>query len=163
MDRSRDRGTTLPRRKDISLPSLEIIGGVSAAVESTKVPACLRTGSCIDPDLNGRGHRRLRQRRRLGPLRDEFRLERPLPEQRRRHLYGCHPPGFVVDPYKEYSQPWFTPAYKVLRGGCWATRGRLIRNTCRNFNTKDRRDVFAGFRTCALGEESRPRSFLAAC
>ena len=61
-----------------------------------------------------------------------------------------HPyPGFVVDPYKEYSQPWFTSAYKVLRGGCWATRSRLIRNTWRNFYTKDRQDVFAGFRSCA--------------
>ncbi|MFQ5776766.1 MAG: selenoneine synthase SenA [Terriglobia bacterium] len=59
-------------------------------------------------------------------------------------------PGFAVDPYKEYSQPWFTGAYKVLHGGCWATRSRLIRNTWRNFYTKDRRDVFAGFRTCAL-------------
>ena len=59
-------------------------------------------------------------------------------------------PGFVVDPYKEYSQPWFTGEYKVLRGGCWATRGRLIRNTWRNFYMKDRRDVFGGFRTCAL-------------
>ncbi|PYT14259.1 MAG: ergothioneine biosynthesis protein EgtB [Acidobacteria bacterium] len=58
-------------------------------------------------------------------------------------------PGFVIDPYKEYSQPWFTPQYKVLRGGCWATRSRLIRPTWRNFYTKDRRDVFAGFRTCA--------------
>lgn len=58
-------------------------------------------------------------------------------------------PGFVVDPYKEYSQPWFTGEYKVLRGGCWATRARLIRNTWRNFYTKDRRDVFGGFRTCA--------------
>jgi len=59
-------------------------------------------------------------------------------------------PGFVVDPYKEYSQPWFTPDYRVLRGGCWATRSRLIRNTWRNFYTRDRRDVFGGFRTCAL-------------
>jgi iron(II)-dependent oxidoreductase len=59
-------------------------------------------------------------------------------------------PGFVIDPYKEYSEPWFTPAYRVLRGGCWATRSRLIRNTWRNFYTKDRRDVFGGFRTCAL-------------
>lgn len=58
-------------------------------------------------------------------------------------------PGFVRDPYKEYSEPWFGSAYKVLRGGCWATRSRLIRNTWRNFYTKDRRDVFAGFRTCA--------------
>ncbi|HEY1337863.1 MAG TPA: selenoneine synthase SenA [Bryobacteraceae bacterium] len=59
-------------------------------------------------------------------------------------------PGFVRDPYKEYSEPWFGPPYKVLRGGCWATRSRLVRNTWRNFYTKDRRDVFAGFRTCAL-------------
>jgi ergothioneine biosynthesis protein EgtB len=58
-------------------------------------------------------------------------------------------PGFVRDPYKEYSEPWFGPPYKVLRGGCWATRSRLIRNTWRNFYTKDRRDVFGGFRTCA--------------
>jgi iron(II)-dependent oxidoreductase len=58
-------------------------------------------------------------------------------------------PGFVIDPYKEYSAPWFG-THKVLRGGCWATRARLIRSTWRNFYTPDRRDVFAGFRTCAL-------------
>jgi iron(II)-dependent oxidoreductase len=58
-------------------------------------------------------------------------------------------PGFVVDPYKEYSEPWFGTR-KVLRGGCWTTRSRLIRNTWRNFYTPDRRDVWAGFRTCAL-------------
>jgi len=58
-------------------------------------------------------------------------------------------PGFARDPYKEYSEPWFGPPYKVLRGGCWATRSRLIRNTWRNFYAKDRRDVFGGFRTCA--------------
>jgi len=57
-------------------------------------------------------------------------------------------PGFTVDPYKEYSKPWFT-THKVLRGGCWATRSLLIRNTWRNFYTPDRRDVWAGFRTCA--------------
>lgn len=59
-------------------------------------------------------------------------------------------PGFVRGPYKEYSEPWFGPPYKVLRGGCWATRSRLLRNTWRNFYTADRRDVFAGFRTCSL-------------
>jgi iron(II)-dependent oxidoreductase len=58
-------------------------------------------------------------------------------------------PGFVADPYKEYSQPWFG-THKVLRGGCWLTRGRLLRSTWRNFYTPDRRDVWAGFRTCAL-------------
>jgi len=58
-------------------------------------------------------------------------------------------PGFGADPYKEYSEPWFA-THKVLRGGCWATRSRLLRNTWRNFYTSDRRDVWAGFRTCAL-------------
>jgi iron(II)-dependent oxidoreductase len=58
-------------------------------------------------------------------------------------------PGFVRDPYKEYSEPWFGD-HKVLRGGCHATRSALLRNTWRNFYTPDRRDVFAGFRTCAL-------------
>jgi iron(II)-dependent oxidoreductase len=58
-------------------------------------------------------------------------------------------PDFVADPYREYSQPWFG-THKVLRGGCWATRARLLRNTWRNFYTPDRRDVWAGFRTCAL-------------
>lgn len=57
-------------------------------------------------------------------------------------------PGFVIDPYKEYSRPWFG-THKVLRGGCWTTRARLIRNSWRNFYTPDRRDVWAGFRTCA--------------
>ncbi|HKY06863.1 MAG TPA: selenoneine synthase SenA, partial [Candidatus Binatia bacterium] len=57
-------------------------------------------------------------------------------------------PGFSPDPYKEYSQPWFG-THKVLRGGCWATSSLLIRNTWRNFYTPDRRDVWAGFRTCA--------------
>ena len=57
-------------------------------------------------------------------------------------------PGFSVDPYKEYSQPWFG-THKVLRGGCWATSSLLIRNSWRNFYTPDRRDVWAGFRTCA--------------
>ncbi len=58
-------------------------------------------------------------------------------------------PGFTPGPYKEYSQPWFGD-HKVLRGGCWATRSRLIHNSYRNFYTPDRRDVWAGFRTCAL-------------
>jgi iron(II)-dependent oxidoreductase len=58
-------------------------------------------------------------------------------------------PGFTIDPYKEYSKPWFA-AHKVLRGGCWATSSLLIRNSWRNFYTPDRRDVWAGFRTCAL-------------
>ncbi|MGH9966526.1 MAG: selenoneine synthase SenA [Pyrinomonadaceae bacterium] len=58
-------------------------------------------------------------------------------------------PGFVAGPYKEYSAPWFGN-HKVLRGGCWVTRSRLIHNSYRNFYTPDRRDVWAGFRTCGL-------------
>ena len=58
-------------------------------------------------------------------------------------------PDFTPDPYREYSEPWFG-THKVLRGGCWATRARLLRNTWRNFYRPDRRDVWAGFRTCAL-------------
>jgi ergothioneine biosynthesis protein EgtB len=58
-------------------------------------------------------------------------------------------PGFERDPYKEYSAPWFGTR-KVLRGGCWATRARLIRNTWRNFYEPHRSDVWAGFRTCAV-------------
>ncbi|MBI3951854.1 MAG: ergothioneine biosynthesis protein EgtB [Acidobacteria bacterium] len=58
-------------------------------------------------------------------------------------------PGFVVDPYKEYSEPWFGD-HQVLRGGGWTTRARLLRNTWRNFYQPHRRDGWAGFRTCAL-------------
>ena len=58
-------------------------------------------------------------------------------------------PGFVAGPYREYSEPWFRD-HKILRGGCWATRSGLIHNSYRNFYTPDRRDVWAGFRTCAL-------------
>jgi iron(II)-dependent oxidoreductase len=58
-------------------------------------------------------------------------------------------PGFTPDMYQDYSQPLFGNT-KVLRGGCWATRSRLVRNTLRNYYVADRNDVFAGFRTCAL-------------
>ena len=58
-------------------------------------------------------------------------------------------PGFTIDPYKEYSAPWFGNHY-VLRGGSFATAYKLIRNTWRNFYTPERRDIFAGFRTCSL-------------
>ena len=58
-------------------------------------------------------------------------------------------PGFAPEAYKEYSAPWFGD-HKVLRGGCHATSPALAYNAYRNFYTPDRRDVFAGFRTCAL-------------
>jgi iron(II)-dependent oxidoreductase len=59
-------------------------------------------------------------------------------------------PGYIVDlPYREYSAPWFGYR-KVLKGGGFATRSRLVNNTYRNFFEPKRRDVFSGFRTCAL-------------
>ena len=61
-------------------------------------------------------------------------------------------PGFAPDPYREYSQPWFGD-HRVLRGGCFATRSRLVHNRWRNFYTPERNDIFAGFRT-AVGERS---------
>jgi iron(II)-dependent oxidoreductase len=62
-------------------------------------------------------------------------------------VFGPYP-GFTPDMYQDYSQPLFGST-RVLRGGCWATRGRLIRNTWRNYYGPERNDVFAGFRTCA--------------
>ncbi len=59
-------------------------------------------------------------------------------------------PAFSADPYADYSVPWFGGTRKVLRGGAWATRARLVTPVYRNFFTPDRRDVFAGFRTCPL-------------
>ena len=58
-------------------------------------------------------------------------------------------PGFEPGPYREYSEPWFGD-HKVLKGGCWATSSLVARPAFRNFYTQDRRDVWAGFRTCAL-------------
>jgi len=60
-------------------------------------------------------------------------------------------PGFVCDPYREYSEPYFGQK-KVLRGGAWTTRTRLIRATWRNFFKRQRRNIFAGLRTVAKSE-----------
>ncbi len=58
-------------------------------------------------------------------------------------------PGFTADAYKEYSTMLFGDT-KVLRGGAWPTRGRMIHGTYRNYFEAHRRDVFAGFRTCRV-------------
>jgi len=57
-------------------------------------------------------------------------------------------PGFEAFPYREYSEIFFGPGYKVLRGGSWATRPPAIRNTFRNWDFPIRRQLFVGFR-CA--------------
>ncbi|MEP6506695.1 MAG: ergothioneine biosynthesis protein EgtB [Gemmatimonadales bacterium] len=57
-------------------------------------------------------------------------------------------PGFAAFPYREYSEEFFGPDYKVLRGGSWATRPGATRNTFRNWDYPIRRQIFSGFR-CA--------------
>ena len=57
-------------------------------------------------------------------------------------------PGFLRDPYAEYSEPWFG-THRVLRGGSFATPPQIAHAKFRNFYTPDRADVFCGFRTCA--------------
>jgi len=55
-------------------------------------------------------------------------------------------PGFQAFPYKEYSEVFFGNEYKVLRGGSWAVRPGVIRNTFRNWDYPIRRQIFSGFR-----------------
>jgi gamma-glutamyl hercynylcysteine S-oxide synthase len=57
-------------------------------------------------------------------------------------------PGFRAFPYREYSEVFFGPDYKVLRGGSWATDLQAARTTFRNWDYPIRRQIFAGFR-CA--------------
>ena len=57
-------------------------------------------------------------------------------------------PGYETFPYPEYSEVFFGPEYKVLKGGAWATRFGAIRNTFRNWDYPIRRQIFSGIR-CA--------------
>jgi iron(II)-dependent oxidoreductase len=57
-------------------------------------------------------------------------------------------PGFVVFPYREYSEVFFGPEYKVLRGGSFGTDASACRGTFRNWDYPIRRQIFSGFR-CA--------------
>jgi iron(II)-dependent oxidoreductase len=82
-----------------------------------------------------------------------------------RSFFGCHQmlgdvwewtasdfapyPGFEAFPYREYSEVHFGRGYKVLRGGSWATQPVAIRNTFRNWDLPQRRQIFAGFRCAA--------------
>ena len=59
-------------------------------------------------------------------------------------------PGYVRDPYKEYSEPWFGN-HKVLRGASFATPPGVAHARFRNFYTPERADMFVGFRTCLPG------------
>jgi gamma-glutamyl hercynylcysteine S-oxide synthase len=55
-------------------------------------------------------------------------------------------PGFRAYPYREYSEVFFGPKYKVLRGASWATRPFVVRATFRNWDYPQRRQIFSGFR-----------------
>jgi len=57
-------------------------------------------------------------------------------------------PGYEPWPYREYSEVFFGPDHRVLRGGSWATHPTAIRATFRNWDFPIRRQIFAGFR-CA--------------
>ncbi|MFF0145905.1 iron(II)-dependent oxidoreductase [Amycolatopsis sulphurea] len=57
-------------------------------------------------------------------------------------------PGFGAFPYREYSEVFFGPEYKVLRGGSFGTGAVAVRGTFRNWDYPIRRQIFAGFR-CA--------------
>jgi gamma-glutamyl hercynylcysteine S-oxide synthase len=60
-----------------------------------------------------------------------------------------HPyPGFAPFPYREYSEVFFGPDYKMLRGGSFGTDSVACRGTFRNWDYPIRRQIFAGFR-CA--------------
>jgi iron(II)-dependent oxidoreductase len=57
-------------------------------------------------------------------------------------------PDFAAFPYREYSQTFFGPKYKVLRGGSFGTDAAACRGTFRNWDLPIRRQIFSGFR-CA--------------
>jgi iron(II)-dependent oxidoreductase len=54
--------------------------------------------------------------------------------------------GFSADPYADYSQPWFH-SHRAVRGGSFATPGRLLEPAFRNFYEPQRDDIFVGFRS----------------
>jgi iron(II)-dependent oxidoreductase len=63
-------------------------------------------------------------------------------------------PGFTAWPYREYSQVFFGPEYKVLRGGAFGVSPVACRGTFRNWDYPVRRQIFAGFRTARSQPEA---------
>ncbi|MEU6339713.1 ergothioneine biosynthesis protein EgtB [Streptomyces sp. NPDC046977] len=64
-------------------------------------------------------------------------------------------PGFAPFPYKEYSEVFFGPDHKVLRGGSFAVDKVAVRGTFRNWDYPIRRQIFSGFRTA---RDARPET-----
>ena len=56
-------------------------------------------------------------------------------------------PGYTTFPYAEYSGVFFEEeGYRVLRGASWATAASVARNTFRNWDLRQRRQILAGVR-----------------
>jgi iron(II)-dependent oxidoreductase len=58
-------------------------------------------------------------------------------------------PAFRAHPYREYSEVFFGPDHRVLRGGCFATSADVITPSFRNWDFPGRRQIFAGLRVAA--------------
>lgn len=59
--------------------------------------------------------------------------------------------GFTAYPYRGYSQAYFDQAHRVLKGGSWATRPWVIRNSFRYWYHPHVRELFMGFRCAQNG------------
>lgn len=55
-------------------------------------------------------------------------------------------PGFETFPYREYSEVFFGDTHRVLRGASWASHEAYARNSYRNWDLPQRRQIFAGVR-----------------
>ncbi len=56
-------------------------------------------------------------------------------------------PGYSTFPYPEYSEVFFQDEnFRVLRGASWATAPSVARNTFRNWDYRQRRQILAGVR-----------------
>src|ERR1700733_6867497 len=62
-----------------------------------------------------------------------------------RSAFGGYP-GFVAHPDRESSEVFFGDAYRVMRGGSWATDARVRSPHFRNWDLPQRRQIFAGVR-----------------
>ena len=126
----------------------------SGAPRRTRMSRELVRGRCVRP-----GARRApAQRGRVGEGR-EARGE-PLQDVGRvwewtATCFGGYP-GFVAYPYREYSEVFFGDAYRVLRGGSWATHPRVGTLTFRNWDLPQRRQIFAGLRLAQRRQVNRP-------
>jgi iron(II)-dependent oxidoreductase len=55
-------------------------------------------------------------------------------------------PGFVADPYPEYSEPFLGGGYRVLRGAARLSSPRVTTVQFRNWDLPQRRQIFSGVR-----------------